>query len=79
VHERDEKYNIFVGQREGKIPLGRSKRMWEDNNKTDLREIGFESVNWIHLAQDRDRWRALVKTVKNLKVPKKGWKFLLVS
>jgi hypothetical protein len=50
-------------------PLGRPRRRWEDNIKMDLRETGFGDVDWIHLAQDRDRWWALVKTVMNLRVP----------
>jgi hypothetical protein len=50
-------------------PLGRPRRRWEDNIKMDLREIGFGAVDWIHLAQDRDRWRDLVNTVMNLRVP----------
>jgi hypothetical protein len=54
---------------EGRRPLGRPRRRWEDNIKIDLREIGFGDVDWIHLAQDRDRWRALVNTVMNLPVP----------
>jgi hypothetical protein len=62
-------YNILVGRPEGRRPLGRPRRGWEDNIKTDLREIGFEDVDWIHLAQDRDTWRALVNTVMNLRVP----------
>jgi hypothetical protein len=59
-------YNILVGRPEGRRPLGRPRRKWEDNIKIDLREIGFGDVDWIHLAQDRDRWRALVNTVMNL-------------
>jgi hypothetical protein len=62
-------YNILVGRPEGKTPLGRPRRRWEDNNKMDLKEIGLESVDWIHVAQDRDRWRALVDTVMNCRVP----------
>jgi hypothetical protein len=62
-------YNILVGRPEGRRPLGRPRRRWEDNIKMDLRKIGFEDVNWIHWAQDRDRWRALVNTVMNLRVP----------
>jgi hypothetical protein len=50
-------------------PLGRPRRRWEDNIKMDLREIGFGDVDWINWARDRDRWRALVNTVMNLKVP----------
>jgi hypothetical protein len=62
-------YNILVGWPEGRRPLGRPRRRWEDNIKMDLREIGFEDVDWIHWAHDRDRWRALVNTVMNLRVP----------
>jgi hypothetical protein len=57
------------GTKEGRRPLGRPRRRWEDNIKMDLREIGFEDVDWIHWAQDRDRWRALVNTVMNLRFP----------
>jgi hypothetical protein len=59
----------FGWEAEGRRPLGRSRRRWEDNIKMDLREIGFGVVDWIHWAQDRDRWRALVNTVVNLRVP----------
>jgi hypothetical protein len=62
-------YNILVGRHEGRRPLGRPGRRWEDNIKMDLREIGFGVVDWIHLVQDRDRWRDLVNTVMNLRVP----------
>jgi hypothetical protein len=62
-------YNILVGRPEGRRPLGRPRRVWEDNIKIDLREIGFGDVDWIHWVQDRDRWRALVNTVMNLRVP----------
>jgi hypothetical protein len=62
-------YNILVGRPEGRRPLGRPRRRWEDNIKMDLREIGFGNVDWIHLARDRDSWRALVNTVMNLRVP----------
>jgi hypothetical protein len=62
-------YSILVGRPEGRRPLGRPRRRWEDNIKLDLREIWFGGVDWIHWAQDRDRWRALVKTVMNLRVP----------
>jgi hypothetical protein len=61
--------NITVGRPEGRRSLGRPRRRWEDNTEMDLREIGFGDVDWIHLAQDRDRWRALVNTVMNLRVP----------
>jgi hypothetical protein len=56
-------YSILVGKPEGRRPLGRPRRRWEDNIGMDLREVRFEDVDWIHLAQDRDKWRALVNTV----------------
>jgi hypothetical protein len=62
-------YNILVGRPEGRRPLGRPRHRWKDNIKIDQRELEFGDVNWIHLAQDRDRWRALVNTVMNLRVP----------
>jgi hypothetical protein len=62
-------YSTLVGGPEGRRPLGRPRRRWEDNIKMDLREIGFGYVDWIHLVQDRDRWRALVNTVMNRRVP----------
>jgi hypothetical protein len=62
-------YNILVGKPEWRRPLARPRRRWEDNIKMDLGEIGLEDVNWIHLAQDRDRWRNLVNTVISLRVP----------
>jgi hypothetical protein len=62
-------YNILVGKPEERRPLGRPRRRWEDNIKMDLREIVFGDVDWINFAQDRDRWRALVNTVMNLRVP----------
>jgi hypothetical protein len=58
-----------VGKSEGKRPAGRSRCNWEDNTKMNLREIGRGVLDWIDLAQDRDLWRALVKTVMNLGVP----------
>jgi hypothetical protein len=61
--------NILVGKPEGRRPLGRPRRRWEDNIKMDLGEIGFGDVNWIHLAQDRGKWRALVNTVMSLRAP----------
>jgi hypothetical protein len=62
-------YNILVGRPEGRRPLGRLRRRWEDNIKMNLGEIGFGDVDWNHWAQDRDRWRALVNTVMNIRVP----------
>jgi hypothetical protein len=63
------KYKILVGKPEVKRPLGRPSRRWVDNIKIDLRERGWDGRDWIDLAQDRDRWRALVNTVMNLRVP----------
>jgi hypothetical protein len=60
---------VFVGRPEGKRPLGRLRRRWEDNIKMDLTEIGIDGANWIRLAQDRVQWRAFVSTVMNLRVP----------
>jgi hypothetical protein len=58
-----------VGKSEGKRPLGRSRRGWVDNITIDPREIGWGEVDWIDLAEDRDQWKAVVKTVMNLRVP----------
>ena len=65
-----EVYRVLVGKPEGKRPLGRPRRRWEDNIKVDLQEVGGGFGGWMELAQDRDRWRALVSTVMNLRVPK---------
>jgi ribosome biogenesis protein Nip4 len=62
-------YNIWVGRPERRRPLGRPRRRWEDNIKMDLRKIVFGDVDWFHLAQDRDRWRAVVNTVMKLRIP----------
>jgi hypothetical protein len=61
-------YNMLVGRPEGRRPLGRPRRRWEDNIKMYLGEIGFGDVDWIHWAQDTDRWRAVVNTVMSLRV-----------
>jgi hypothetical protein len=60
---------ILVGEPEGKRPLGRLRRRWEDNIKMDLQKVGCGYTGWIELAQDRDRWRALENAVMNLRVP----------
>jgi len=62
-------YRVLVGQPEGKKPLGRHRRRWEDNIKMDLQDVGCRGVDWIELALDRDRWRVLVSAVMNLRVP----------
>jgi hypothetical protein len=62
-------YRILVGRPEGRKPLGRSRRGWENNTKMDLREVGWEGMDWIELAEVRDRWPALVNAVMNLRVP----------
>jgi hypothetical protein len=62
-------YGVLVGKPEGESPLVRPRLRWEDNIKLDLREIGIDGANWIHLAQDRVQWRAFVITVRNLRVP----------
>jgi hypothetical protein len=61
-------YKILVGKPEGKRPLGRPRRSWEDGFRKDVREIGLGGVAWIRVAQDRDRWRAVVSAVMNLRV-----------
>jgi hypothetical protein len=68
--ERGGAYRALVGKPEGRRPLERPRRRWEDNIKIDLQEVGWEGgMDWINLAQNRDRWRALVNAVMNLRVP----------
>jgi hypothetical protein len=62
-------YRVLVGRPEGKRPLERPRRRWENNIKLDLREIGIDEANWIRLARERVQWRAFVNTVMNLQVP----------
>jgi hypothetical protein len=62
-------YRILIGKPEGKSLLGRPRRRWVDNIIMDLREIGWDGVDWIDMAQDRDQWRTLVNTVLNVRVP----------
>jgi hypothetical protein len=62
-------YSVLVGKTEGKRPLGRPRRRWEDNIKMNLQEEGCGGMNWIGLAQDRHRWRTHVNAVMNLRVP----------
>jgi len=62
-------YRVFLGKPEVRRPLGRPRRRWVDNIRMDLKEVGCRYMNWIGLAQDRDRCRTLVSTVKSLRVP----------
>jgi len=62
-------YRVLVGKPEGRRPLGRTRRRWENNIRMDLWEVGCGCVDWMDLAQDRNRWRALVSAVMNLRVP----------
>jgi hypothetical protein len=68
-------YRVLVGKPERR-PLGRHRHRWENNNKIDLRKVGWDSTDWIDLAQDKDRWRALANTVINLRVLQNSIKFL---
>ena len=63
-------HRVLVGKPDGKIPVGRLRHRWEDNIKMELQEVGGVCGDWVELVQDRDRWRALVGTVRNLRVPK---------
>jgi hypothetical protein len=67
--EKRNTYRLLAGKPEGRRPLGRPRRRWFDNIRIDLVEVGWGDVNWIGLAHDRGRWRALVNPVLNLRVP----------
>ena len=69
-------YRLLVGKPEGKRPLGRPRRRWEDNIKMDLEEVACGVMDWIDLAQDKDRWKAFVNAVMNLRVPYQCREFL---
>ena len=66
--EKSDVYRVLVGKPEGKRPLGRPRRRWEDNIKMHLQEVGCGGMDWIELAQDKNRWHALVNVVMNLRV-----------
>ena len=66
--EKRDANSVFVGRREGKRPLWRPRRRWDDNIKMDLQEVGCGGMDWIELAQVRDRWRALLNAIMNLRV-----------
>jgi hypothetical protein len=68
MREERKVYKVLVGKPEGRRPLGRPKRRWEDGVRMDLRKIGLGGVDWIRLSQDRDRWQAVVSVVMNLLV-----------
>jgi hypothetical protein len=67
--ETKNEYRILMGKPEGKRPLGRQRRRWVDNIKICLKEIEWDGMEWIELAEDRDQWRGPVNTVMNLRVP----------
>jgi hypothetical protein len=69
-------YRVLVGKPEGKRPLGRPRRSWDDNIKRDLQEVEGSRGDWMELAQDRDGWRALVSTMRDFRVPQKCGGFL---
>jgi hypothetical protein len=69
MRERRGVYSVLVEKPEGKRPLGRPRRRWEDNIKMNIQEMGCGGMDWIELAHDRDRWRALMNTVMNFRVP----------
>jgi hypothetical protein len=70
IGEKSGAYGVLVGKPEGKRPLGRLRHSWEDNIKMDIKGVGCGGMDWIELAQDRDRWRSLVNAVMNLRVHK---------
>ena len=76
--ERRGIYRVLVGNPEGKRPLGRPRQRWEDNIKTDLQKVGCGGMDWIELAQDRDRWWALENAVIDLHVPQNLGNFMTI-
>jgi hypothetical protein len=77
--EKRNVYRLLVGKPEGKRPLGRPRRRWIDNIKNDLLELGVSVVDWIGLAQERYRWRALVNSVMNLRVPQNAGNYRVAA
>jgi hypothetical protein len=69
MRDRRDVYRVLVGKPEVKRPLGRPRRRWDENIKMDLQEVGYGAMDWIELVQDRERWRAHVNAVMNLRVP----------
>jgi hypothetical protein len=69
-------YRILVGRPEGRRPLGRPRCRWEDDIKMDLQEVGWGDIDWIELAEDRDRWWTLLNVIMNLQVPQNAGNFL---
>jgi hypothetical protein len=69
IGEKRRAYSVLVGRPEGKRPFGTPRRRWEDDIKMDIQEVGWGAMDWIELAQDRDRWWALVNAVTNRRVP----------
>jgi hypothetical protein len=69
IGEKRNAYKLLVGKPEERRPLGKQRRRWVDNIRMDLGEVGWDDVHWIGLAQDRNRWRGLVNSVLNLRVP----------
>jgi hypothetical protein len=69
-------YRVLVGKPKGESPLGRSRRRWDEDIMMDLQQVGNECMDWIELANGRDRWRELVNAVMNLRVPKNAGNFL---
>jgi len=75
--ERRGVYRVLVGKPEGKRPLGRPKLRWEDNIKINLKEVGYGGMDWLELAQDKDRWRVIVNALMNFRGSTKFGEFLL--
>jgi hypothetical protein len=75
--ERRDTYRVLVEKPDGERPLGKRRHRWEENIKMGLQEVGFGGMDWIELAQDRDRWRTLVNAILNIRVPQNVGNFLI--